>query len=175
MVVERYAVIIRGTRPYLMHRFAIEDSEITRKSGTKPDPKEEAEKALYKDEKGVICTPSKQLESALSKAGADFTFKGKKTFKDVMKSGLIIDPLMIPHKSQEYAVDLQAVVIQRGRIIRARPRFDKWELNFTIQVMDERITERQLKDILTSAGQYIGIGDYRPKYGLFEVVKMEKI
>ncbi|GAI19389.1 unnamed protein product, partial [marine sediment metagenome] len=64
-------------------------------------------------------------------------------------------------------------VIQRARIMRARPRFDKWELDFTIDFDDEIIGKDKVNEILTYAGQRIGIGDYRPLFGRFIVTKFQ--
>jgi hypothetical protein len=159
-----------------MHRFVIDEKE-TRKTGEIYDNQADAEKALYKNDEGRICSPASHIESAIAKAATDYKIpgKGRKTFRDLIKSALIVDPLLIPHKITDWKVDLQSVVIQRSRIVRARPRFDKWELDFTIIVSDPRITGAQLKEFLDASGQFIGVGDYRPKYGLFEVTKFEKI
>lgn len=57
--------------------------------------------------------------------------------------------------------------------MRHRPRFDDWELDFEIHVLDEQIKPDVVNGILTDAGQYVGIGDYRPKYGRFMITKFE--
>jgi hypothetical protein len=101
--------------------------------------------------------------------------RGKKTFKDAFKGGVFVEPRLIPHKISKWEIDLQNVVVQRSRVIRARPRFDEWELDFQILNIDERITPNIIKDILVDAGRFCGIGDFRPRYGRFEVVKFEPI
>jgi hypothetical protein len=162
-----------------MHRFPIEEylEKKQTKIGDIKDPKLEAEKALYRNKKGEIYTPSAQIMGALIKSATDYRIpgKGKKTFKDAFKSGILIEPDEIIHKIPSWEVDIRPVVINQARVPRARPRFDKWELEFNVTILDERITPAYLKEILTTAGQYIGIGDYRPTYGLFEVVKIEPI
>lgn len=180
-MVEKYKVRIRGTRPLLMHRYPTEDylnnNQGPERSATPKDPRIEAEKALYKNKQGKICTPAIHIKGCLIKAGTDYKIpgKGRKTFKDAIKSGIIIEPDLIPHINQKWELDIRPVVIQRSRIPRARPRFDEWELEFFITVLDERIREPILKEILTTAGRFYGIGDYRPNYGLFEVVEFSKI
>jgi len=181
MPIEKYQVKIRGIRPLLMHRFPAEDyadnNKPTKRVGNPVDPNKEAEKALYRDTEGRICTPSEHILMSMAGAATNFKIpgKGKKTFKDAIKSGVLIDPEMIPHLKPDYKVDIRAVVISRSRIPRARPRFDEWELEFTVTVLDERITGPVLKSILQEAGMFKGIGDYRPRYGLFEVIEFEKV
>jgi hypothetical protein len=92
----------------------------------------------------------------------------------MIRAGLEITPENIPLISDGWKVDVQSVIIQRNRIPRARPRFDNWNLEFEIVNKDPTIINKDvLKQILIDAGKYYGIGDYRPDYGLFEVIKFE--
>lgn len=71
-------------------------------------------------------------------------------------------------KHQELAVSLGfSLYVKRARIgarkhVRVRPRFDRWSCGGTIQVWDAKITARALNDILRMAGDYKGLGDWRP-------------
>jgi len=56
-----------------------------------------------------------------------------------------------------------------------RPLFKEWVANFKLMVLDDTLPLEMLREILERAGTTIGIGDYRPKYGLFEVMKFEEI
>jgi hypothetical protein len=175
---EKFDVTIRGTAPLLMHRFDDgQDTHQVKKSGKQYDKKVDAKNALYKDEKGKIVHPSVHIESAMIKAAVNYRIpgQGKKTYKDAFKGGVFCEPRLIPHKISKWKIDLQNVVIQRNRVIRARPRFDEWELEFQILNIDERITSNIIKDILTDAGKFCGISDFRPRYGRFEVIKFESV
>lgn len=60
-----------------------------------------------------------------------------------------------------------ALFVKRARIgqskhIRVRPRFDRWELTGSLIVSDKQITDGVLQEILTYAGRYKGLGDWRP-------------
>jgi len=175
---ERINVTIRGTAPLLMHRFDDgQDIHQVKKSGKQYDKKTDAENALYKDEKGNVVHPSIHIETAMIRAATNYKIpgQGKKTFKDAFKGGVFVEPRLIPHKIPKWEIDLQNVVVQRSRVIRARPRFDEWELDFTILNIDERITPNIIKDILIDAGKFYGIGDFRPRYGRFKVIKFEPV
>ena len=68
--------------------------------------------------------------------------------------------------------DVRPVVVQRQRILRARPRFDSWELEFKIVNSDPTVIHRDtLQKILIDAGRYYGLGDFRPDFGLFELAE----
>jgi hypothetical protein len=175
---ERIEVTIRGIAPLLMHRFEGNQGESTpKKSGTQYNNQEDAKRALYTNKDGDIVQPGLNIESAMIQAAVNYKIpgQGKKTYKDAFRGGIFVEPRLIPHKIPKWEIDLQSVVVQRSRIMRARPRFDDWELEFQILNIDERITPAIIKSVLADAGKFIGMGDYRPRYGRFEVVRFEPI
>lgn len=57
--------------------------------------------------------------------------------------------------------------VKRARVgtskhVRVRPRFEKWSASGTLTVVDPQITEQMLQTILTFAGNFCGLGDWRP-------------
>lgn len=170
MYKEMYRVKVKGTVPMLQNRFSGEPTP------TRHIPQEECEKALYLDADGKPCIPAYHFESSMAKAAVNFKMvgKGKKTHKDAVRSAIYVKPSMIPIQ-KEWVIDEQAVMIGKARILRHRPKFDEWEVDFEIENRDERILPDTLKDILVEAGNYFGVGDGRPRYGLFEVLEFEKL
>lgn len=62
-------------------------------------------------------------------------------------------------------VDCRSVKVGSARLMRYRPRLNDWSLIVTI-TFDEKMVERQqIVNAAINAGQYIGIGDYRPAKG----------
>ena len=176
---EQYRVEIEGLVPLLKHRFAGGEElqpEAKFKVG-KVDYTKEWEGALYKMEDGTIYQPSDHLENSLVKAAGNFqiTGKGKKTYKDLMKSSVLIEPFYIPHEIQKFEIDIRSVRVGKSRIPRQRPVFHKWRLKFTVTISEPQLHGSVVKEILDYAGRYVGIGDYRPKFGRFQVTLWEKI
>lgn len=66
--------------------------------------------------------------------------------------------------------DTRQVDVQGRSISRCRPVFRKWELECKIDYLPSVIDENTIKQLLNVGGMLCGIGDYRPKYGRFEVV-----
>lgn len=178
---EIYEVEIKGTRPLLMNscRYMIEDKLNKPSRGTKEITlEEEAEKLLYLDKEGENVIPSLCILGCLRKSAVNFKVpgRGKKTYKDFIYAGVRIEPeniLLITENG--WKVDLQTVVIGNGRIVKSRPRFDEWKLNFEVEILDVIIIPATLKEILVDAGKFNGLLDFRPLFGLFEVIKFEKI
>lgn len=179
-MIEKYKVRIKGTRPLLMHSCAnmLEESKNKTTRSKEYDPKIDAEKALYKDADGNIVVPSLCILACIKDSAKNFKVpgRGRQTFKNFVFAGIRLDPENIPLKSNNpWEIDLKPVVIGRSRIIRARPRFDNWELEFTAEIVDPVITPDSLKQFIIDAGKYNGLLDFRPLYGLFELKTFERI
>ena len=68
-------------------------------------------------------------------------------------------------------VDCRSVIIAGKRVMRYRPIFHSWELQFGL--LYDRSIFRDLatvRRIVEAAGRYIGLSTYRPKFGQFEIV-----
>ena len=170
---------IQGIRPLLMNKFPDETFEAEAKTKTRigavksDDPKEK----LYILPDGTIYQPAEHILRSMVKAATNFRVggKGKKTYKDIILSSTIISPECIPHKNQRWTIDKRSVVIPatRGRLMRLRPRFDKWSLEFDLELLEAQIDEEAVKKILDYAGSNVGIGDYRPRFGGFIVTQFK--
>lgn len=174
-------VTIKGITPLLMHRFPMAGADDTSKKRTGvPDWKLEAETALYKDADGNIYEPASHIEGALKVASKTLKIPGRRgaTYSKLVGSALSINPDAILHKKAKYEIDSRPVVIQRARVVRYRPIFKEWELSFEIMIADEQLPPEVVKLALEHAGQYVGIGDFRPgrggKYGKFMVTEFKE-
>lgn len=55
-----------------------------------------------------------------------------------------------------------------GRVIRMRPIFREWAIDAEVELIENQIGVRDFERILEAAGQLIGLGSWRPRYGRFE-------
>ena len=146
---------------------------------------------LYVDG-GKVCIPSDNLMTVLREGGAKCpTGKKGATFKRQTQSGLVVDqaawPLVVDGGRMIDFATIKAMIdnaefsehealaeslgfalfVKRARIgqakhVRVRPRFDIWSASGSITVVDPDITRDTLRNILTFAGVYAGVGDWRP-------------
>ena len=171
-------VKIAGTRPLLMHSPAGIGKSTGTKKTTTYDPDEEAASALYKDKNGTIYVPSLAVLGCMREAGKEHKAKGRgrKSLSKSLVSGLRIEPENIPIIPQEYVVDARPVVIQRSRIMRWRPRFEDWKLNFNITILDETVIDpTTVRNVLEDAGKFVGLLDFRPMFGTFEITSVKDL
>lgn len=167
-------VKVRGVCAMLQHRRSIEDekNKVKKTSGEK-DYSKEWKKAVYKDSRGCYI-PADHIQAALVKSGVDFKVTGKrgKTFKNLINAALVVTPdkLYLGKKKPDF-IDEHFVNVSRNQILRSRPGFNQgWQTEFTLLLLDEQLPKGVVKEILVNAGKFVGIGDWRPRYGRFEVM-----
>lgn len=72
-----------------------------------------------------------------------------------------------------FSLFVKRAKVGTSKHIRVRPRIDAWRAVGQLVVFDQQISEAVLRDILAYAGQYKGLGDWRPggktpgPYGMF--------
>ena len=179
--------VIHGAAPIVMHngRLADPQSEIVKamKRLTSKRDKTDSDHAelarlewyggLYLDD-GKPCIPSELVEAMLIEAAK------KRKKGPAAKAGIICEknfPLEYEGpkdpdemwESEDYRLTV-GVKVQRNRIMRTRPIFRKWQASIEVHYMDELLNERDIKEFLEIGGTIIGLGDWRPKFGRFEVI-----
>ena len=169
-----FHVKIEGVSPLLMHSPSGLGVKKTAR-GVIPSPEEEAENALYRDGGGNIVVPARCIEGCLVKAGSAKTApgQGKKTYKNFILAGVQVVPEEVPLISDPFIIDKRRCVIMRQGIIRCRPRFDHWSLEFDLRVIDAYLLghgqDQNIKQIIVDGGMLVGLLDFRPRFGRFEV------
>jgi len=59
------------------------------------------------------------------------------------------------------------VKVGQTRVLRTRPIFRDWSFTFTAAYAPDQINRASVSSIVKDAGELIGLGDWRPRYGLF--------
>jgi hypothetical protein len=178
-------VEIRGVAPLLHNKF---DANLHGENKSKAKKKmyialEEAEKLVYRNREGIIVQPSEHIYASCVKAATSFIFEGKRSFKDIVKAGVIVEPfdmLLLDKDGNTRTtwdeIDARGVVIGRARVVKWRPLYHTgWTIKFTMTIIDDdNLSVSTLQEILTKAGTY-GIGDYRPRFGRFQVTHFKEL
>lgn len=186
----KFKIKIKGTVPILMHStrtanpldsIAKMKKEITSKHHSKKTEDDMMELAklefigsCYWDDEIGYYIPSENLEACI-KIGAMKNRNGKQTLMAVSvinrKTPLKTDAGKTPPeelvKDADF-VDTRFVVVNNGKILRTRPRFERWEAEFEVHLETSELSIDDFVTAVEKAGIYGGLGDYRPKYGRFE-------
>jgi hypothetical protein len=75
--------------------------------------------------------------------------------------------------SEKRFVDRSKVKVGQASVMRTRPIFPEWELEFTVEYSPDLVQRDRLEEWVEVAGRQIGLSDWRPNYGRFEVVSAE--
>lgn len=199
MKIQEYGFELKGIMPLLMHQDDIEQSDSLAAWRKAPDNKNQSvagddrspawtwQTYVYTDGEHITM-PSQNIAVCLRQAGAQMTLKGRKTFKDLTQSGMLIKgeycqffvngkqvPLEALDSVREKPFEAQAelarelgfrLFVKRARInqskhVRVRPRFDNWLVRGTVCVFAPEITRDILSQLFDLAGR-VGLGDWRP-------------
>jgi hypothetical protein len=171
---------LQGTSSMLFHKWSNEDVEEKSKAAknSKAKKTDNLEAYVYRNSKGEICLPGEYVRQAMIHAAKyrQDPRSPRKSAMDLFKAGVVslTELASLGSKDWDY-LDKRRVVIQRSAVTRSRPAFSTgWKAKFQLQVLlPEYIDSDFLQDVLTQAGRLVGIGDFRPTYGRFSVVKYE--
>jgi hypothetical protein len=187
MQIKTTTFTIKGITPIIMHNGQLSDplnehTQALAKLTSKRKKTLEDHKAvskcewhggLYVDEDGAPCLPGEVIEAALC--------EGAKKYKlgKAAKGGIIVaGNYKLEYKGPKQIDKLWAdggfmkrasVKVGQARVIRTRPIFPVWSCTFDVQWDSSLVNdESTLHEIVEAAG-VSGIGDWRPKFGRFEV------
>ena len=186
-----YEVFIRGTGNGILFNKA-PDLSITKaekKEQAKIDPVE-MERLHWKEKAyesgGRLYIPGENLHECLKEGakywGMKIPGEGNKTYTDVVASAIVVEDL-------DLQADLDSLVPfgkavngnpSKGKksgckVYKIRPLLQPWSGKFTLHVLDGRLSVDILETIITFAGQYKGLCDWRPVYGRFELEDLKPV
>lgn len=75
-------------------------------------------------------------------------------------------------KSQQFT-DVRPVVVNGKKVMRCRPVFQTWAVEFTVIHDPEFLSRETLVEIVRTAGRRVGLGDYRPRFGRFAIESID--
>lgn len=186
-------VTISGKTPLLLNAFS-DQSGLAASSGSSSSIRNDAEdsrsacmRCLYyhPNDPEQLIIPGKNVFSCIIEAGKFHKLgKSKLTTQatSLVPASMVVNEAYIDLQYEnDWKVDTQPVRIPStgGRILKHRPCFDDWKLNFTVDLDESMMTEKLCRDLIDDAGSKIGLGDYRPArkgpYGRFVVVNWQVV
>lgn len=184
-----FTATITGVTPLMMHSEQLADpthpiTKALKKLTAKRQKTEEDhlavkrcewEGGLYVDTKGAPAVPVDWVLAVLL-AGAKKSKQGP-----LAKAGIfagMIDRFPLDYPGPKIVTemwedgrfcDYRGVAIGQAKVMRARPVFPGWSLKFNVDYDPETIDGDTIETALVKAGQLLGMGDYRPRFGRFIV------
>jgi len=187
---KKYEIKIKGKTPYMQHRMRDEVLEewekkrgrIIERQDVGQDDQVRAEYHAFKNGNGYYI-PSEHIRGALINAGSFIKAKvgnSRKSMKNIVAAMFYISPDEIL-LNKDFEIDKRSAVNRniKARVITIRPKWNDWNVKFDLNIDNDTITEQTIKDLFEYAGNYVGIGSFRPQcngmFGRFEVEKIKLI
>jgi hypothetical protein len=179
-------ITIVGSADLLLHAWNVEavDEKAKAKKGSDAKKTDNVESYVRRNEDGIICLPAEYLRMSVVNA-AKFRQdprSPRKSAMDLFKAAVVSLAPLSPIINREGEIakgwDFEhrcRVQIQRNGITRTRPAFKEgWSVEMSLMVvLPEYVDSATLHEVVSAAGRLIGVGDFRPTYGRFQVTKFE--
>lgn len=168
---------IKGVADMLFHAWNCEavEKKAGEAKGSKGKKTDNVESYVYRNDDNLICLPGEYLRQAII-AAAKFRQdprSPRKSAMDLYKAGVLSLTALAPlgKETWDYLHKCR-VQVQRNGVTRTRPAFRSgWEAEFDMMVnLPEYIRPDDLHEVIVNAGRLIGLADFRPTYGRFQVV-----
>jgi hypothetical protein len=164
----------------LFHRWNAEAVETKAKAAKNSVAKktDNIESYVWRNEEDELCIPGEYFRQSLILASK---FKQdprspRKSAMDLTKAGVVslTNLASLGTKNWDYE-DKRRVVVQRAGVNRVRPAMRTgWKVSFDLMVLvPEYIDQHWLLDTLSTSGRLIGVGDFRPTFGRFNITNFE--
>lgn len=178
----RVGVSLQGVCPILFHRWNCEsvESKSKAKKGSAEKKSDDTESYVYRNDKKEICIPGEYLRGAII-AAAKFQQdprSPRKSAADLFKAAVVSLTELASLGSKEWDyLDKRRVVIQRNAITRSRPAMKEgWKADFILMCnLPEYVSPQLLNETIQAAGRLVGLADFRPSYGRFQVTKFVEL
>lgn len=176
----RVLVEIEGVCPILFHRWNNESVAIksAAKKGSVEKKTDNIESYLWRNDKGNVCIPGEYLRQTVVHAAKyeQDPRSPRKSMMDLMKAALVSLTELADTgcKDADY-IDQRRVLIQRSAITRHRPALKTgWKAGFILMVnLPEYCPPQKLNYLISQGGKVVGIADFRPSFGRYNVTKFE--
>jgi hypothetical protein len=160
-----------------LNRHSVSIAEITgKRKKTEADHREMAKREWFAGLylfNGEPCIPFQMLEAALIE-GAKKEKRGP-----AAKAGILVEQharleYVGPRKPEQLWKDERfqlrvPVRVGQVRVMRTRPRFDGWSAEVVVKYLPSLLNPEHVRGFLTAAGEQVGLGDWRPRFGRFLV------
>ena len=146
------------------------------------DPQEEWRFLVYQiAEDGTLGHPSEAMEMCMREAAKEIKGTGRRTLLNPVKTTCFLDGEYMTITNRKLIDCAPMRMAPRNKQGQTTPYYaptfsSGWRMKFMIQLMnDESLLPVALKKVLDKAGEAVGLGVHRPKYGRFMVVRFDEV
>ena len=182
---KKYEIELKGATNLLINKYSHElnkeKSDISNEKLPEWQEKNWKRKAIYDNENNLILPDTYITGSLRMGAYASGLQLSKKKGKKTISKGFIDGNLLIENSPiiEEFTKLIpfdSNVKIGKATIMSIRPMLEKgWKVKFNIIDLNEMFTKDELERLFDYCGKFIGIGDWRPKFGRYIVTSVKEV
>lgn len=169
-------VEVEGTAALLFHAWSVEGvaAKSAAAKGSAAKKSDDLESYVYRNEHGDICIPGEYLRQSIIHA-AKFRQdprSPRKSAMDLFKAGVVATTELATTGKPEWDyIDRRRVKVQMSAVTRERPALlAGWKATFDLMILTpEYIDQSLLRAVVIDAGRLVGIADFRPTFGRFDI------
>lgn len=172
----RVEIRIVGVADMLFHRWNCEAVEVKAKAakGSKAKKTDNVESYVYRNDANELCLPGEYLRQSVIEAAKyrQDPRSPRKSARDLVKAAIInLTPLAGLGVTEWDYEHRCRVRVQGDAVTRIRPALiSGWKATFIFMVnLPEYVSHELLHAMLIDAGRLVGLADFRPTYGRFQV------
>lgn len=179
-------VTLEGVSKILFHRYDCASVEAKGKAGKGSAAKksDDTESYVYRNEKGHLAVPAENLHACLEVSAKSYQDprSPRKSARDLFKAGILVLPALLAFRRPDGSalptwdfLDTRRCLVQQSAISRTRPGLEAgWRLEAEIHILAaDLINLPLLRKVLHNAGATVGLCDFRPRFGRFQVSRAE--
>ena len=185
-----FRATLKGSSALLINAFALDfgmEEKVAKrkKNDDYGSPREQAEKVLYSDKKtGKLWVPSSWVKGTMMGAASEYKLpSSRKSLKSILGGAVIpVDEkcyFVEKFTKKNIEIDSRPVVIQRAKIMRHRPRLEKWSITCELEIDESLVPAKTILELLNDCGRRVGVGDFRPQkggpFGRFQISSWKKV
>lgn len=185
---------LTGTKPMLMHNsrlanpvdtYTVQLKELTgKRKKTLEDHARimhlEARGGIYETEDGLVALPTQNVWRSIQD-GAKMVKLGKHCERGLFQVSetppLLIDGATVSVKDfldDPANIDYRTARNQKNTIMRARPIIPAgWQSDHELEFLEDVFDKSNFAPIFELCGRLVGVGDWRPRYGTYEVAILD--
>ena len=164
---------IKGISPYSQSKHIMEPRK--ERETAEDWEKRTWRERLHYDDKGQVYIPPMSIKSSIAECAKFLSIqipgKGKSTYTKHFDAGLLCaEPVFLDVKKDDVPgewlfLNADGVRGSGKRVMKCYPRIENWEGTVHMTILDDTITQDVFEHHLKRAGQFIGIGRFRPRNG----------
>lgn len=172
----RATIEVEGTANFIFHRWNCEAvaEKAGSKKGSAAKKTDNVESYVYRTPDGELAIPGEYFRQSLihSAKFSQDPRSPRKSAMDLFKAGIVVLTELCPLGTKQWdLLDQRRVSVQRNGITRVRPAMlAGWQVTVDLMVLTpEYVSPQMLNEVLSRAGKLVGVGDFRPTYGRYQI------